>query len=310
MGRSSDEWWSINDVSLHQYGWSVATVGGSRYNLPPKRGENIKLAGRPGTMHRPKLADSRTVTLVMWLTGAVPGVDPLDDPLGAMSDDPTLQWNDSWDFLRRAVWQPNGEQVDLTRRWFLTVNGVKTLVTATAKAEIADTMDPTMTGRTRADFAMTLLLADPFYYGTQQVQQVDISKDVGTPEEPAVDNTVTVFNPGHDYAGFGFGGGLEVDFVCDADSGVKLKNPRLTNLSLSPDVWLQYKGEISQGVTIRHNIEDFLAYQVSNNNNYIFNVAHGGAKPWMLLGPGDNALKLTAEAGEGHAVVRFRPPYV
>lgn len=308
LGRSSDEWWSIDGVSLHQWGWSVATVGGARYNLPPRRGENIKLSGRPGSVHRPKLADSRTITLVMWLTGAVPGVDPIDDPLGAVSDDPTLQWNDSWDFLRRLVWQANGQQVDLTRRWYLTVDGVKTLVTATAKAEIADTMDPTMTGRTRADFAMTLLLADPFFYGSTVSQQIDITWDVSI--EGPVDNTVTIVNPGHDFSGYGHGSELEIDFVCDVASVQKLSNPTLTNLSLTPDVWAQYAGDISQGVTITYDVENFDARQTSTGTNYISKVRHGGAKPWMLLRPGSNLLKLTADAGEGHAVLRYRPAYI
>ena len=42
--NNTEEWWDINGVSLHQYGWSVTTVGGSRYDLPPRRGENMTMA--------------------------------------------------------------------------------------------------------------------------------------------------------------------------------------------------------------------------------------------------------------------------
>ena len=52
MANSVDEYWSIDGVSLHQFGWSVATVGGSRYDLPPLRGDNVMIAYRPGSVHR------------------------------------------------------------------------------------------------------------------------------------------------------------------------------------------------------------------------------------------------------------------
>lgn len=232
---SSDEYWMIDGVSLHEYGWSVSTIGGSRYDLPPLRGEDIQLAYRPGKVHRPKYPDSRTVELVMW----VAGVDPAT---GNQVTDARLRWNDSWDFLRRLVWKPNGGQVTLTRRWFLTVDGVQTLVAADAQAQIADAMAPTMTGRHRADFTMTLLLADPYFYGDQIVQPLGLG------------SVTTVTNPGNDAAAYT---NVQIDLMGP------LTNPKVTNTSAAPNVWVQYVGIIPAGQVLRLDIGTYSAVQGS-----------------------------------------------
>lgn len=283
---TTDEWWAIDGVSLHEQGWNVTTVGGSRYDLPPRRGSNITVAKRPGQMHRDKPADSRTVELIMWVTG----VDPTT---GAATGDPVLRWNDSWDYLRRLVWRPTGSQVDLTRRWRLTVDGTPTVVAATAKAEIADSMAPTMTGRTRATFAMRMLLADPYFYGSEQTYTLNVG------------DTVTVNNPGHDIAAMGY---MDLDFYGP------LTNPRLTNAAFNPDVYVQVNMTIPDGVMIRASVPDFtfrtiLGVETIAYINWTSAIKHSGARFWMGLYPGDNPLTLTGSGG-GHVTVRYRPPYI
>ncbi len=288
MANSTDEYWSIDNVSLHQYGWSVTTVGGSRYDLPPRRGSNLTLAYRPGQMHRPKTPDSRVINLIMWVTGADPAT-------GNTVADPRLRWNDSWDFLRRLVWRPAGEQVELTRRWWLTVGGNPTLVTATALAEIADTMTPAMTGRTRADFTMSLLLADPYFYGAE----VETTLTLDTP--------VTVSNAGTDTAAHS---GLVVELVGP------LTNPTITNATPDPNAWMTYTGAIPSGATVTVDIGQFTATisepEVSTpeyQRNHIAKMSSSD-RYWFGLRPGANLLTLTADAGSGTAVIRHRPPYV
>ncbi len=285
---TTTEWWSIDGVSLHEYGWNVATVGGSRYDIPVRRGNNITLAKRPGQIFRPgKVADSRTVELIMWVLG----VDPVT---GASVADPTLRWNDSWEYLRRLVWKPSGTQVNLTRRWNLTVNNVKTLVSATAKAEISDSMAPTMTGRHRADFTMRLLLADPYFYGDQQ----EVTFQVG--------QTKTIHNPGSDIAAFGF---------FDVDLTGPLVNPVVTNNSFNLPVKVGFKGTIPAGVTVRFSIPGFtvrtvVGYEIIGIVNLVGNLVTSGARFWMGLAPGNNDLTFTTASGTGSALVRFRPPYI
>lgn len=279
--NTTEEWWDINGTSLNQHGWNIVTVGGARYDLPTRRGDNMVFAYRPGSVHRAKLPDARTITLVMWVAGVEPSS-------GTNYDNAILRWNDNWDFLRRSVWRADGSQLDLTRRWNLTVSGTPTLVTATAKAEIADAMEPTMTGRTRADFAMTFLLADPYFYGTTVTETCVLS----TPK--------SVVNPGHDFA---MHNNVTVTLTGP------LTNPRLTNTTATPDVWVQYTGSIPTGDTVVLTVGTFVA--VTNHGvNVINNISHSGARFWMGLLPGTNSLTLTATAGTGSATVAFQPPYV
>lgn len=272
MANSSDEYWSIDGVSLHQYGWSVATVGGGRYDLPPLRGEDIRLAYRPGAVHRRKFADPRTVNLVMWVTGADPAT-------GQATGDRRLRWNDSWDFLRRLVWKPLGGQVTLTRRWWLTVDGDPTLVAADGLAQIADTMAPTMTGRHRADFTMTLLMSDPYFYGDQVV--VPLYQDLAT----------VVSNPGHDLAACS---NLQLELIGP------LTNPRITNSTTAPNVYVTYTGDIPAGQVVQLDVPTFTANSLNNlatptipstaaiqahaNGMYV-SAANGGASPLIANAP-------------------------
>lgn len=292
--HTTQEWWAIDGVSLHQYGWNVATVGGSRYSLPPRRGDNIRLAYRAGAAHRRKLPDSRTINLAMWVTG---GYRPNTD---TPATDQTLAWNDSWDFLRRLVWKADGSQITLTRRWRLTVDGTPIIVRADALAEIADTMEPTMTGRTRADFVMTLLLADPFFYGVSE-DPTESARPWTTVDLPLGD-TVSVNNPGHDNPAYRY---LKLDLVGP------LTNPRITNTSPSTNVWVQLNTSIPAGRTVQLDVAQFTAkYTAGSTGDLGGDLIHSGSQYWMGLIEGGNALTLTADSGTGSAVVRFRPPYI
>jgi hypothetical protein len=282
VANSSEEWWAVDGVSLHQYGWSVATIGGSRYDVPTRRGDDIRLAYRPGEVHRPKLVEPRTVTLVMWMTGTNPAS-------GTVASDGILQWNDNWDTLRRLFWRPNGGRVTLTRRTKLTISASPTILVTEAQAELTDTLAPRMTGRTRVEFAVNFLLADPFFYGPLATENF------------ALNTPVTVTNPGHETAAHN---NLEIDFIGP------LTNPRLTNATPSPDVWVQFTGTVSSGQTLRLSVPNFTATRVSDSANLIAGISHSGTRYWMALQPSSNLLTLTASSGSGSAQLRYRPPYI
>lgn len=285
---TTDEFWDIDGVSLNQYGWNIKTFGGSRYDLPPRRGTNITFAYRPGQVHVVKTADSRPITLSMWLAGC----DPVS---GAPVSDATLQYNDSWDFIRRLVWKPNGSQIQLTRRWRLTSAlglGTPTL-RATGLAEITDAMTPTMTGRIRTDFVMDLLMADPFFYGA--VEAVEI----------ALGRSLSVFNRGHDVAAYT---GMSIILT-----GPLIHPVTLTNYSTNPAVSVTYNGDIGIGQSVGLNVSQFQASLVtpgSPTTNVIGNVSHLGSRNWFGLMPGDNALSFQDGGGSGSAQLLWQPPYV
>lgn len=307
---SSDEAWVVDNVSLHQYGWSVSTVGGARFDVPVRRGSNIQLAYRPGQVHRRKLPDSRVITLLMWTVGADPGTG------STVGLDQRIQWNDNWNFLRRLVYKAytHHGQVILGRRWRLTqptfpttrvgdiciqgdpgvpLPGVQSIY-SNASAELTSEMAPTMTGRTRAEFQMDFLLADPYFYGAY----VDVTLNVG--------EYVYVWNDGNDTSGHAL---MEVNFIGP------LLNPVLTNLSTEPDSWVKYTAYINPVKTVHLDVGRFLATIKPTNSSEIGTNVVGmmsgyGARLWVNLLPGANKLYLTADSGTGHATLRFRPPYI
>lgn len=311
MANSTEEWWSVDGVSLHQFGWSVTTVGGSRYDVPPRRGSNIQLAYRPGQMHRRKMVDARTVTLLMFMVGWEPGTGSAADWLDTNQTDQRTQWNDNWDFLRRLVYKAHTSPglVKLTRRWRLTSPTFPTvrsgdnmiqgdpgvpepgshIVVGLADAEMTGDMAPTMTGRFRSEFQMDFTLADPYFFGAY----VNATINPGS--------TVYVWNDGHDTAGHSY---LFVDLVGP------LTNPVLTNLTTDPDSWVRYSGNIPAGKTVTLDVGRYTArVTTGTDTNRVGLMSHYGARMWVNLLPGANKLTLTG-SGSGHALLRFRPPYI
>lgn len=308
--NSSPEYWSITDVngeevSLHQWGWAVTTVGGSRYDLPPRRGSDMTMAYRPGQIHRRKLPDARPMSLIMFMVG-------FDPATGNAPADQRLQWNDNWDRLRRLVFRHSllsDQRVKLTRRWFLTADTFPTtrsgdvciqgdpgvpapgsrLLSAFSWAEMSGTMDPAMTGRFRSDFQLDFTMADPYFYG----DRVDTTLTPGQP--------VYIWNDGHDVAASGY---------VNLDLYGPLVNPRVSNLSTSPDSWVQYNGTLSGSGHIAMDIARFSAIDSVTKFSAIGRITSFGARFWVSLLPGINKIELTADSGAGNAVLSFRPQYV
>lgn len=315
MSNNTEEWWSIedrtgHDISLHQFGWSVTTVGGSRYDIPPRRGDNLTLAYRPGQVYRAKLPDARPITLVMFMVGFDPATG---QNLTVDGDYQRTQWNDNWDKLRRLVYRNYGvdNRVRLTRRWRLTAPEFSTtrvegnvvagdpgtspagqdrLVSAFALAEMTGNMAPTMTGRFRSDFQMDFILPDPYFYG----ETVTTTLECG--------DTRYVWNDGHDIAAHAY---VQVDLVGP------LTNPFLYNLSTDPATWVKFNGSIAAGDTVRLVCSRFSAEKIeaSGNLNRVGQVSNYGSRFWVNLAPGPNKLKMTG-SGSGHAILSFRPPYI
>ncbi len=314
MANNTEEWWSVDGVSLHQYGWSVTTVGGSRYDVPPRRGSNMTLAGRPGQVHRRKLPDARTITLMMFVVGWDPGMG-LVPGVAPTTEDQREQWNDNWDFLRRLVYEDylSDNRVTLTRRWRLTAptfpttrtglnviagdpgtptSGQSRVLVANSYAEMTGTMPPTMTGRSRAEFQLDFTLADPYFYGPKVTKQF------------ANQELAYLWNDAHDVAAHA---GINIDFVGP------LTNPFLSNISTQPDHYVKYNGTIPAGKIVTVHPGRYQAIEhdpdVSTGINRIARISNSGAERWFNLLPGANAVKLYG-VGSGHAVLSWQPPYV
>ncbi len=301
--NSTDEYWTIDGVSLHQHGWSVQTVGGTRYAVPPMRGANTVAAGVPGEFWLPKVVDKRVIDLPMFLIGADPAT-------GNAVDDPRLRWNDSWAFLRQVLWNPD-RQLVLGRRWLRTdpITGVPGIQYAVAAAQLINDLPSSMTGRTRSTFTAQLELAHPFFYGPAQA----FSLPINTP--------VSVVNAG-DYTAWSKN--LYVDLRG------RLVTPTVTvTTSAGAACKFTYQGTVAAGELVTLDVGAFVA--LATTDPALFGditktafspssqprsqrtgfIAHSGTRPWLALARGANTVRLTAAAGStGVARLRFSPPYV
>lgn len=279
MSNSSDEFWEINGTSLNQYCWSIKTFGGSRLAVPKLRGDNTLYPFRDGRSFRAKKADSRVITLAMW----VAGIDPATDQPSTRE---RVQFNDNWRTLQKLFWSPN-EQLTLTRRWWED-SETPLLRTATALCELAGTMDPTMTGRTRADFAVDLLLSDPYFYGEEIEETLEPS------------DTVVVNNPGD----------IDVYSTLTVELNGELISPTVTNLTVNPNIWFRVNTAIVAD-DVNVDVGNFTVTNTFDDSSLTGSVNHSGDRYWLKLVPGDNSLKLTSLGNSsGNAVIRFQPAYL
>jgi hypothetical protein len=213
----------------------------------------------------------------MWVLGCNTDGSP---PVGAST---RAKFNENKEALVRLFFSPDA-QLSLTKRW-MTSTGLKQ---ATALVELVSDMDNAMLGKDGAQFVVDLRLADPYFYGASQ-----------NSGNLAVATPVIVTNPGM----------AKVVAMTVRFTGA-LTNPRLTNATPNPDVWVQYTGSIPTGTDwVQLDTDQFTALD-DTATNVIGSITHAGSREWMSLAPGNNTLTLTASAGTGTALVTFQPPYV
>lgn len=260
--------------------WNIATFGGSRFALPAFRGQNYQTPYRAGQSWRAKFPDSRTLSLAMWVDG-----QGQELPTGIYpTTDPRLAFNNNFQQLRAALFSMNAsgsQQGLLTRNWWLT-QGTSQLVQATASAELAGSMDLTMNGRLSTAFSVDFLLADPFFYGIQQVQAVSPSG-------------ATVTNLGDAVAGVGFPS-VVASFTVRCTAPCTVSNTTAgVSFSLAPGPAYPVVVDILNG-TVTDNA----------GSNQIAALTHAGARAWLALLPGSNHVTTNS----GIATLTWTPPYL
>lgn len=228
---------------------------------------------RSGQNFRQKYPDQRTISLTMWLDGsgsanhAWPAVDN------------RLAFNDNWQLLRQSFWTRNATgsvQGSLQRNWYYTQSGSPTLVTSTALAEIAGSMDLTMNGRTGAAFTVDLLLADPHFYGTTRSQAITSSG-----------GTITALGEGNVGDGF-YSTVNSFTIVCSAPATV---------VNFTAGVSFTLATGPTYPVTV-----DVLNGTVMDNAgvNQISKFTHAGSRLWMVLLNGANVIDNSAGTATFH----------
>lgn len=273
---TTEEYWDIDGTALNTLAWNIETLSG-RISVPQLRGENIAVPYRAGRVWRPKTPDSRIISLAMYVLGC--------DADGRVPETGTTrraEFNQNMDALQRLYYRSD-RQLQLTKRWRMDSG----LLSAVALAEPASEMQVAMMGRFGGRMVLDLLLADPFFYGTQL--NPTIAKDTPT----------NVLNAGHE----------RVTKMTIRFNG-PLTNPVLTNSTPTPDIAVSYTGVIGGGEWVELDTDLFTAVD-DGAANVIAGVDHDGSLHWMeLLAGVNNSLTLTASSGSGNVTVTYKPPYV
>jgi hypothetical protein len=277
-----NEAWFWNGLPLQSaFGaWNIATMGGSRFGVPVFRGQDYETPYRSGQAWRAKMPDSRTITLSFWVDGQ--GQHSSSTYPAA---DQRLAFNNNLQQLRDAFYQMGAGgsfQSQLQRNWYLTQSGTNKLVTSTAMAELAGSMDLQMNGRTSAGFSVDLLLSDPHFYGALQTVA-------------CTGASTTVTGLGEGVAGLGYPSAV-AGFTVTLSVAATVTNT-------TAGVSFAVAGGPSFPVTV-----DILNGTVTDNGgaNQLGSLSQSGARAWMAVLPGTNTISVSA----GTATFRFNDCYV
>ena len=253
------EKWKFNDLELNTDNWGVTGIlEGS--GTPALRGSDTQVPFADGLRHEKKRHDSRPFILGMFVQGDTErelydNVDKLSRVFGRLGQYP----------LERTL--NNGE-------------------TRTAMAEVVDTVSFPRDAYGLSKFVVEFQLADPFFYATNEV--VDIQ-----------DITDEVFLWQHVQNGTAHVTNMQIKF-----SG-PMESPTLKNLD--NNIWLEFQGNISAGESIIVDTEFFTCFK--GEQNLMPFVKHGGDANWLILEAGTNNLELSNGAVGGSVEVTYRPAY-
>lgn len=282
MANSTDEYLSVNGVSLQTLAFNVETWGGDKEAPPPLRGDDITIPYAAGRMWTPRVVDSRTITLSMWVIGAD------SNGFAPSSGTRRAEFEKNWKMLRSLLWTPDA-QITLTKRF--RPYGSTTVTTASAKAQYIGGLRPSMQGRERAMFTVDLLLSDPYFYGSE----IELDFAAG-----ATTRTITPTILGDARTT-----DIDIDFL-----GAR-STPKLTNSSLGHSV--TYDEGLAAGNIATLDVKGFDARWGATapaTSRRPGRVIHAGNPHWMTLAPGVQTLTLTGESGTGGASLRYRPAYI
>jgi hypothetical protein len=264
------ETWTIDGVPLLTLAADVQRVDSAV--VPPLRGDDRRYAFRPGAEYRPRVTDSGSLTLGLWLLG-------MDGP-GSTSAAWEANYAGAERQLRRLLRPDGGREFTISKTWTDDLGSH----TATGRG-IAGSIERARSGRFAGRLTVDIGMADPFFYGSA----VAVNLPAGA--------AVVVDNPGD-----------ALTTALTLDLAGQLSNPKVTN-STGDDVWVKLGTDIAGGDSIRADVLTGSVLRDSDGANLIGTLTHSGARPWLLLRRGANTVTLTTDSGAGSGVLTFQPVY-
>ncbi|WP_353809071.1 hypothetical protein [Agromyces sp. SYSU T00194] len=262
--------WSIDGVDLSDHAFNVVQVDDTA--APPLRGDDLVFSRIPGRAFTGRVEDSYSITLGMHVLG--------QDHGGTTKADWADSFEEHWRALRRLFRPDGGRQFVLGRSWTDDLGSHY----AEAMAVAPTAFERRHIGAYQAAITVDLYLADPFFYGAEEVVELD------------VDTPTVVSNVG--------------DMATTAivlDFNGQLTNATVTNSTPTPDVWVKLGSSVADADSVSVDVAETTVIRESDSANIIGAVSHSGARAWFGLLRGDNTITLSADAGAGTVDLRFRP---
>lgn len=274
MTNTTPYFWSVNGVSLQTYAFNI-TSWGDKQTLPPTRGANLLVPMQPGQTYVPKIPDSRTLTLNMWVTGA--------NPDGSIPRNPAAlaTFQSNYAALQNLFWSVR-QQMQLSQ---VVQYPDGTTHTVTALAEYAGGMQPTMQGQSAAIFSVDLLLADPFFYGPT------IATTLGS--------STTINVVGDD----------RTDAVTLTLTGAR-NTLRVQNSTPTSQPYFTYNYSTASGDSVLFDVMNFkVTHTPSGGASYqaAGRISHGADPFWLFLNPGNNTIAVSSTSGTGTVSLSYQP---
>lgn len=277
MPNNTDTYWEADGVSLHTFAWSIETLGGM--GPPSLRGDDVTVPYNPGRRWVPKTFDSNVLTLAMQLRG-------LAADAGEGASQATRQlYQERWNDLIRLLWTP-GRQVALRKRFYDTGGVIRV---ATAMAEYAGGLQPSLIGRAAARCTVDMRIAGGVFY----------------------DDTAQVFNLVNGDQTINVRGNSPTRNILVTVNGAR-NNAKVRVKSGPLDHTVEYHHSLASGDYATLDVMDRTSETVGEGPTYesTLDVRHSGAPYWLELRPGDNVVNLASDSGIGSVQLTVRGAWV
>lgn len=287
MTTTTDEVWSVIlangvEIPLNTLAYNINTWGGDRQGVVPMRGSDQKIPWIPGNEELPRVPDSRSIGLQMWVIGATDSDLPPTDGTTARQ-----QFNTNWRKLQRVLW--NQGKIYTLQKLFYSEDGV--LRKARARVRYQDGLIPEMMGLTGAKFTCDLWLADPFFYG----DPVTIAFDTSAPATASYKGPILGDYPSRR---------VSITATAGVD-GVTLPEIRCIDTDPPQDLIISTSLVAGQNLTLDIPTQTCTIDAFASASS----VLNSGQNDWFLAFPGETQIDFVQLAGEWAGTLTYIPTW-
>ncbi len=255
-------------TSLQKLGFNISTIGG-RLDMTHRRGRNVNVQYRDGTLWTPKDYAEKELELAMWVIGA-------DEDTGVPASDPESEMWANLENLRRLF-------VTDSKLGFLTYRHPVQNKDIVAECEVRSQIDfQTMAGATRAAFIVTMHTPGVWFRDPGFVAETVFTSRANAEQWTVnIDSDVLIKDPV-----------IWLKAATGTPSNVQIFNESLS----AADNWVKYTDVFVTGEEVEIDVGAWRA-TLDGATRVTGNVQWSGNPQFFWLKPGQNDLKIEVTGG-------------